>query len=100
MNEDNSTNLGKIETNNIERFVPHSTPSFSQQAAFSKQILSKLPTELLYVEGSVFMNEVTTRNFWTFQLGTREFINVLVWKIVGFQQRDRQDSQNLKNDTI
>ena len=27
-------------------------------------------------------------------------MNVPIWKIVGFQQRDRQDSQNLNNDTF
>ena len=33
-------------------------------------------------------------------MGTQEGINVPIWIIVGFQQRDRQDSQNLNNDTF
>ena len=70
----------------------------SQQAMSSKQILSKVPTELQYVERSVFMKEVNTQNLWTFELGTQERINVPIWNIVGFQQRDRQDSQKLNND--
>ena len=46
------------------------------------------------------MKEVNTRNFWTFELGTQEGINVPIWFIVGFQQRDRQGSQNLNNFTF
>ena len=74
--------------------------SISQQAILSKQILSKVPTELHYVERSVFMKEVNTLNLWTFELGTKEGINVPIWNIVGFQQRNRQDLQKLNNDKI
>ena len=45
------------------------------------------------------MKEVGTQNLGTFELGTQEEINVAIWIIVGFQQRERQDSKNLKNDT-
>ena len=37
---------------------------------------------------------------WSFELGTHEGINVPIWTIVGFQQRCRQNSQNLNNDTL
>ena len=37
-----------------------------------KQITDKLPTELRYVERSVFMKEVNTQNLWSFELGTQE----------------------------
>ena len=46
------------------------------------------------------MKEVNTQNLWTFELRTQEGINVPIWIIVGFHQRDRQDSQNLNNDTF
>ena len=46
------------------------------------------------------MKEVNTQNLWTFELGRQEGLNVPIWIIVGFQQRDRQDSQNLNNDTF
>ena len=39
----------------IHWYVPHYTPSMSQQGIMSKQILNKTPTELTYVERSVFM---------------------------------------------
>ena len=39
-------------------------------------------------------------NFLDFWLVTQEEINVLIWIIVCFQQRDGQDSQTLNNDTF
>ena len=47
-----------------------------------------------------FMKAVNTQNLWTFELRTQEGINVPIWIFVGLQQRDRQDSQNLNNDTF
>ena len=70
------------------------------QKIISEQSLSKINTELQYVECSFLMKEVNTRKFWTFELGTQEGINVPIWNIVGFQQRDRLDSQNFNNDTF
>ena len=32
-------------------------------------------------------------------MGSQECMNVPIWIIIRFQQRDRQDSQNLNNDT-
>ena len=84
----------------IHWYVPHYTPSMSQQGIMSKQILNKTPTELRYVERSVFMKEVNNQKLWNFELGSHENMNVLIWIIIGFQQRDRQDSQNLNDDTF
>ena len=46
------------------------------------------------------MKEVKNQNLWNFELDSRESMNVPVWTIIGFHQRDRQDSQNLSNDTF
>ena len=46
------------------------------------------------------MKEVNTQNFWTFELGTQEGINIPIWIFIGFQQNDRQHDQNLNNDTF
>ena len=62
--------------------------------------MSETPTELQYVERSVLKKEVNTQNFWTFESGTQERINVPICIIVGFQQRDRPDSQKLNNGTF
>ena len=90
----------RIRIDHIHWYVPHYTPSIQQQSTLSKQILSKTPTGLRYVERSVFMTEVNIQKFWNFELCSHENMNVPIWIIIGFQQRDRQDSQNLKNDTF
>ena len=64
------------------------------------QIEQKTPTNLHYQEQTVFMNEVNTQNFRTSELGTQEGINVPIWIFVVFQQNDRQQDQNLNNDTF
>ena len=100
LNKDNAINNGRIEINAIEWYVPHYTPSMQQQSILSKQILNKTPTEINYPERSVFMKEVNTQNFWTFELGTQEGINIPTWIFVAFQQNDRQHDQNLNYDTF
>ena len=100
LNKGNAINIGKIKINALEWYIPHYTPSIQQQSILSKQILNKTPTQIQYPERSVFMKEVNTQNFWTFDLGTQEGINIPTWIIVGFQQNDRQHDQNLNNDTF
>ena len=46
------------------------------------------------------MKEVNNQNIWTFELGTQEAINVPTWIFVVFQQNDRQNDQDLSNDTF
>ena len=100
LNRTNAINNGKIKINAIEWYVPHYTPSAEQQSILSKQILNKTPTQIQYPEIFVFMKEVNTQKFWTFELGTQEGINIPTWVFVAFQQNDRQHDQNLNNDTF
>ena len=100
IDKDNAIADARIRIDHIHWYVPHFTPSIQQQSTLSKQILSKTPTELRYVERSVFMKEVNNQNLWNFELGSHENMNVPIWIIIGFQQRDRQDSQNLNNDNF
>ena len=100
LNEGNASNIAKIKISAIEWCVPHYTPSIQQQSILSKQVLNKTPTQIQYTEISVFMKEVNTQNFWTFDLGTQEGIKIPSWIFVGFQQNDRQHYQNLNNDTF
>ena len=100
LNKANAINLGKIKINALEWYVPHYTPSIQQQSILSKQILNKTPTQIQNPERSVFMKEVNTQNFWTFELRTQEGINMPTWIFVAFQQNDRQHDQNLNNDTF
>ena len=90
----------RIRIDHIHWYVPHYTLFIQQQSTLSKQILSKTPTELKYVERSVFMKQVNNQNVWNFEIGSQENMNVPIWIIIGFQQQDRQDSQNLNNDTF
>ena len=46
------------------------------------------------------MKEVKNQKLWKFELGTEEGVKVPIWVIVGFQQNERQESQNLNNDTF
>ena len=100
LNKANGINNGKSRINALEWYVPHYTPSMQQQSILSDQILNKKPTQIQYPERSVFMKEVNTQNFWTFELGTQEGINNPTWIFVAFQQNDRQHDQNLNNDTF
>ena len=100
LNKANGINNGKIKINAINWYVPHYTASMKQQSILSDQILNRTPTQINYPERSVFMKEVNTQNFWTFELGTQEGINIPTWIFVAFQQNDRQHDQNLNNDTF
>ena len=72
LNKDNAINIGENKNIAIEWYVPHYKQSIPQQALLSKQILSKTPTELQYVGGSVFLKEVNNQNLWTSELGNQE----------------------------
>ena len=100
LNKTNATAVGKIKINSIEWYVPHYRACVKEQIKLMEQIIDKIPTELRYVERSVFMKKVNTQNLWSFELGTQEGTNVPIWIIVGFQQSDRQHDQNLYNDTF
>ena len=62
--------------------------------------MSKTPTNIHYPGKSVFIEEVNTQNFWTFELSTQQSINVPIWVYVVLQQSDGQHDQNLNNDTF
>ena len=96
----NATAFGKIKINSIEWYVPHYTASLKEQGILMKQIRDKTPTELRYVERSVFMKEINTLNLWSSELRTQEGVNVPIGIIVGFQQSDRQHDRNLNNETF
>ena len=92
--------MAKNKINGTEWYLPYYPPSLEQQKILSKQILCNIPTDLQFVERSIFMKELYTRNLWTLEMGTEEGMNVPIWFFVGFQQRDRRNSQTLNNDTF
>ena len=100
LNKANSTNNAKIKINSLEWYVPHYTPSLNEYNILMNQIKNKTPTNLHYPERSLPMKEVITQNFWSFELGTQEGVNVPIRSYVDFQQSDRQHDQNLNNETF
>ena len=100
LNKNDATNNAKIKINGIEWYVPYYIPSIDEYNKLMIQIKNTTPTNLHYPERSVFMKEVNTQNFWTFELGTQEGVNVPIWVFVAFQQQDRQHDQTLNNDTF
>ena len=98
--EGNATNNAKIKINALEWYVPHYTPSLEENIKLMNQITKKTPTELHYLEKSVFMEKVNTQKFWTFELSLGESITMPIWIFVVFQESDRQHDQKLNNDTF
>ena len=90
----------RIKIDHVHWYVPHYIPSMAQQGIMSEQIIDKKPTQLRYLELSVFMKQVNNQNIWNFELGSQENLNAPVWIIIGFQHQERQDSHNLNKDTF
>ena len=76
------------------------TPSVIQESVLVNQIVKRVPTQLQYVERSVFMQKVKNQKVWHFQIGTQEGVNIPIFIIIGFQQQDRGNSQKFNSDTF
>ena len=88
----------RIKIGEIHWYVPHYTPSIQQQGFLS---------EIFYVRQLLSPDKLNSlfswrkfQNLWNFELGSQESMNVPIWIIIGFQQKDRQDCQNLISDTF
>ena len=73
---------------------------FNNKVISLNKFVSKTPTEFRYVERSVFMKEINNQNLCNFELSSQQNMSVPIWTHIGFQQRNRQDSQNLNKDTF
>ena len=100
LNKDNVVVNCRVKINSLDWYVPHYSPNLEEYTKLMTQIRKNSPKLLHYPERSVFMKEVNTQNLWTFELGTQEGFNVPIWIFVAFQQNDRQNDQNLNNDTF
>ena len=100
LNKDNATNNAKIKINALEWYVPHYTLSLEDYSKLRNQITKKMPTELHYPEKSVFVKEVNTQFFWSFELGVQEGIIMPIRIYAVFQQSDRLHDQILNNDSF
>ena len=100
MNKDNAVANGRVKINSLDWYVPHYSPNLEEYNKLMNQIKKNSPTLRHYPERSVFMKEVKTQNLWTFDLGTQESSIVPIWIFVALHQNDRQNDQNLNNDTF
>ena len=99
-NANNLALTGRIIIEDLSWYVPHYTPSVSNQKLMLGHIVSKAATELSYFKRSSCMNDVTTENNWTCELGVGDGIDIPVYVIVVFLQRDQFDQQRQNNDTL
>ena len=94
-----ATDAAKVVIKDVCWYIPHYTPSAPNQKTVMEQSLNKEPTELFYTERTVFRKDVNTNNNWTFELGTISDTTP-TWVIVGFQNRNKHDSQTNDNSTF
>ena len=100
MKKDNAVANGRVKINSLDCYVPYYSPNLEEYNKLLTQIKKNTPTQLNYIKRSVFMKQINTQSLWSFELGTQEGINVPIWIFVAFQQNDRQNDQNLNNDTF
>ena len=79
---------GRVPIDKIRWYVLYYTPSISNQKLLLINIASKTPTELTYVKRLSDMKDVTTEKYWTFEQSVGDGIDVSIYVIVGFMQRD------------
>ena len=84
---DNGVDAAKIDIKDIAWHIPHYVPSMENQPLVLNQILDKDPTELYYIERTVFRKDVNTNNNWTFELGNSGE-STPTYVIIGFQARN------------
>ena len=83
----------KVVIKDIGWYIPHYVPSLENQQFVMDQILNKDPTELSYTERNFFRKDVNTNSNWTFELGNSNNESCPTFVIVGFQARNKIDSQ-------
>ena len=77
----NAANLalaGSLFINDISWFVPQYTPNISQKLIL-EYIVSRAATQLTYIKGSSYSKDVTTENYWIFELGVQSGIDVPIF---------------------
>ena len=95
----NGVDAAKVVVKDISWYIPHYVLSLENQQLVLNRILNKNTTELFYAERSVFRKDVNTNNNWTFELGNSGE-STPTFVIVGFQARNKIDSQTHENATI
>ena len=98
-----ATNLslaGRVIKEDLSWYVPHYTPNISNQNLMLGHIVSNAATELSFIKRSSYMKDVTTKNNWTFEFGVEDGIEIPIYVIVGFMQRDQFNEHYHNNDSF
>ena len=95
----NGVDAAKIVVKDMSWYIPHYVSNLENQQLVLNQVLNKDPTELYYTERTVFRKDVNTNNNWTFELGNPG-VSTPTFVIVGFQARNKFDSQTHDNATF
>ena len=95
----NAVDAAKVVVKNISWYFPNYVPSLENQQLVMDQIINKDPIELFYTERTVFQKDVNSNNNWTFELGISSESSP-IFVIVGFQARNKIDSQTHNNATF
>ena len=90
----------KVVVKDIAWYISPYVPSLENQQLVMDQILNKDPSELFYTERTVFRKDVNTNNYWTFELGNSNNGSCPIFVNVGFQARNKIDSQTHDNATF
>ena len=94
-----AVDAAKVVVKDISWYIPHYVPNLENQQLVMDQILNKDPTELHYIE-RVFRKDVNTNNNWKFELGNSNNESCPIFVFVGFQARNKIDSQIHNNATF
>ena len=89
---------GRVIIDDKKMYVPPYIPNISNQKLMLEPIVTRAATELSYINRSFYMKEVTTENNWNFELGVGAGIDILIYVIVEFMQRNQFNQQRQQND--
>ena len=86
-NADNLVLERRVIIDDISLYVPHYTPSISNQKLMLGHVVTKTPTKFSYIKRSSSTKDVTTENNWTFEVSLGDGIDIPISERVGFMQR-------------
>ena len=93
----NGVDAAKIDIKDISWYIPHYVPNLENQQLVIDQNLNEDPIKLHYIERVVFRKDVKTNNSWIFELGNSNNESCPIFVLVGFQTRNKIDSQTHDN---
>ena len=91
---------GRLIIDSTSWSVTQYTPSISNQKLLLGHIVTKTSTKLSNIKRTTYMKDVKTEKNWTFELGVGDSIDLPIFIILGFMQRDQFNQQHQNNNTF